>query len=61
MRKLFALLAILPLLMGFADSGGTGEGGEVNGIPAAGGGGGCTNKLNFSVACNSQYIPVVLK
>jgi hypothetical protein len=24
------------------------------------GGGGCTNSLNFSQACNSQYITVVL-
>lgn len=26
----------------------------------SGGGGGCTNKLDFSVACNSQYLAVVL-
>ena len=29
-------------------------------IPAeAGGGGGCTNSLDFSQACNSQYIGVI--
>jgi len=27
---------------------------------APGGGGGCSNSLNFSDACNSQYIEVVL-
>lgn len=24
-------------------------------------GGGCSNSLNFSAACNSQYIPAVLQ
>ncbi len=26
-----------------------------------GGGGGCSNALDFSQACNSQYIPVVFR
>lgn len=28
------------------------------GIVSTSGGGGCTNILDFSVACNSQYIPI---
>ena len=30
------------------------------GSAAVGGGGGCTNKLDFSVACNSQYLNTVV-
>lgn len=29
------------------------------GSPGSGGGGGCTNSLDFSQACNSQYIPII--
>ena len=32
--------------------------GVVNNFTTSGGGG-CTNKLDFSVACNSQYIGVI--
>ena len=40
MRKLAFLVLALPLLFGFADTGGVGEGGDVGFTPPGGGGGG---------------------
>ena len=31
----------------------------INNFTTSGGGGGCTNILDFSVACNSQYATVI--
>jgi len=61
MRKLAFLVLALPLLFGFADTGGVGEGGDVGFTPPGGGGGGsCSNSLDFSQACNSANLGVIL-
>lgn len=61
MTRAFAVFALLLVLAGTAHAFGLGLGNRFGKLGAANGGGGivpvsCSNKLDFSQSCNSQYL-----